>query len=45
MEDECVEVCDDCVRNDKETERKDCWFYCTKDDMLGFMDACVCVCV
>lgn len=26
MEDECVEVCDDSVRNDKETERKSAGF-------------------
>ncbi|KAJ4924222.1 hypothetical protein JOQ06_000462, partial [Pogonophryne albipinna] len=42
MEDECVEVCDDSVRNDKETEKRDCWVYYTKADMLGFMNMRVC---
>lgn len=38
MVDECIEVCDDFLRNDKRTERV-CWFYCVKADMAGFMDS------
>lgn len=47
MEDECFEVCDDSVRNDKETERETAGFTAPRPTCLDlWMSVCpACVCV